>query len=282
MTVYRTLCAVADRQHPYRQRPHRAVQLAVRPEATAAASCCVSTTPTSARSRQEYADADPVRPALAGHSSRRHRVPVARASPTYAAAVERLQAAGVLYPCYETRGGTRAAGARCCCRGGCRRSTAARRSSCRPPRRAALEAAGRKPHWRFLLPNFDSDPFAPERTEVHWNDLVRGPETVDLASVSDPVLVREDGSYLYTLPSVVDDIELGISPCHPRRRPCHQHRRADRAVRSAGRRAAGLRPPQSADHDQRRGAVEAQRRAVDRQPCAKPASSRWRWRRSPC
>ena len=40
---------------------------------------------------------------------------------------------------------------------------------------------------------------------------MRGDETVDLASVSDPVLVREDGSYLYTLPSVADDIELGIS-----------------------------------------------------------------------
>ena len=40
---------------------------------------------------------------------------------------------------------------------------------------------------------------------------MRGAETVDLASVSDPVLVREDGSYLYTLPSVADDIELGIS-----------------------------------------------------------------------
>jgi len=40
---------------------------------------------------------------------------------------------------------------------------------------------------------------------------VRGEETVDLASLSDPVLVREDGTYLYTLPSVVDDIEMGVS-----------------------------------------------------------------------
>ena len=51
----------------------------------------------------------------------------------------------------------------------------------------------------------------PRRTDVHWNDLVRGEETVDLASLSDPVLVREDGTYLYTLPSVVDDIEMGIT-----------------------------------------------------------------------
>src|SRR5690606_33350196 len=43
------------------------------------------------------------------------------------------------------------------------------------------------------------------------DDIVRGPQTVDLASMSDPVLVREDGSFLYTLPSVVDDIDLGIT-----------------------------------------------------------------------
>jgi glutamyl-tRNA synthetase len=50
-----------------------------------------------------------------------------------------------------------------------------------------------------------------ERTEIRWNDLVRGEETVDLASLSDPVLVREDGTYLYTLPSVVDDIDMGVT-----------------------------------------------------------------------
>src|SRR5690606_8923530 len=74
-----------------------------------------------------------------------------------------------------------------------------------------FEADGRRPHWRFLLPNFASDPAETQRTEVHWNDLVRGEETVDLASLSDPVLVREDGTYLYTLPSVVDDIDMGIT-----------------------------------------------------------------------
>jgi glutamyl-tRNA synthetase len=46
---------------------------------------------------------------------------------------------------------------------------------------------------------------------VVWDDLVRGRQHVDAASLSDPVLVREDGTYLYTLPSVVDDIELGIT-----------------------------------------------------------------------
>ncbi len=161
------------------------------------------------RSRQEYADQIQkdlhwlgVHPDVIVHQSARFD--------TYAAAVERLKAAGVLYPCYEAPGELELR----------RKVLLSRRL---PPvygrealkltaeDRARLEAEGRKPHWRFLLPNFEGDPFAPHRTDIHWRDLVRGEETVDLASVSDPVLVREDGTYLYTLPSVVDDIELGIS-----------------------------------------------------------------------
>jgi glutamyl-tRNA synthetase len=67
--------------------------------------------------------------------------------------------------------------------------------------RARLEAEGRRPHWRFLL----------DHRSMEWPDLVRGPSHVDCASLSDPVLVRADGTYLYTLPSVVDDIDLGIT-----------------------------------------------------------------------
>ena len=67
--------------------------------------------------------------------------------------------------------------------------------------RAKLEAEGRKPHWRFKL----------DHTTVEWTDLIRGPQHIDTATLSDPVLIREDGSYLYTLPSVVDDIEFGIT-----------------------------------------------------------------------
>jgi glutamyl-tRNA synthetase len=67
--------------------------------------------------------------------------------------------------------------------------------------RAALDAQGRRPHWRFRL----------EASTVHWEDMVRGPSHIDCSSLSDPVLVREDGSYLYTLPSVVDDIDLHVS-----------------------------------------------------------------------
>ncbi|MQT11230.1 glutamate--tRNA ligase [Segnochrobactrum spirostomi] len=73
--------------------------------------------------------------------------------------------------------------------------------------RAALAAEGRRPHWRFLLPSGEG---GTSRT-VTWDDLVRGPQTVDLASLSDPVLVREDATFLYTLPSVVDDIDLGVT-----------------------------------------------------------------------
>ena len=128
----------------------------------------------------------------------------------YDAAVEKLKAAGVLYPCYETPEEL-----------DLRRKV--RRTRGLPPvygrealkltaaEVAEFEADGRRPHWRFLLPNFAGDPQEPQRTEIHWDDLVRGQETVDLASLSDPVLVREDGTYLYTLPSVVDDIDMGIT-----------------------------------------------------------------------
>jgi glutamyl-tRNA synthetase len=118
----------------------------------------------------------------------------------YDAARDRLIAAGRLYPAYETeeeleikRGRARLLG--------------------KPPiydraalaltdeQKRAYEAEGRKPHWRFRL---DGRP-------VEFNDLIKGPQTVNTASMSDPVLIRADGSYLYTLPSVVDDIDLAIT-----------------------------------------------------------------------
>jgi glutamyl-tRNA synthetase len=77
--------------------------------------------------------------------------------------------------------------------------------------KARLEAEGRAPHWRFLLPNFDLGPQEIRAAPVGWDDLVRGRQTVDLGSLSDPILVRADGSFPYTLPSVVDDVELGIT-----------------------------------------------------------------------
>ncbi len=68
--------------------------------------------------------------------------------------------------------------------------------------RAALEEAGVRPHWRFRL-----DHGAP----LEWDDLVRGPQHFDPATMSDPVVRRADGSWLYMLPSAIDDIDLGIS-----------------------------------------------------------------------
>ena len=50
-----------------------------------------------------------------------------------------------------------------------------------------------------------------DRVDVAWQDGIRGPSRIDCASLSDPVLVREDGSYLYTLPSVVDDGDLAVT-----------------------------------------------------------------------
>jgi glutamyl-tRNA synthetase len=118
----------------------------------------------------------------------------------YDAAAQTLIAKGLLYPCYETpdeldrrRKRQQALG----------RPPIYDRAALKltPDERAALEAAGRRPHWRFQL--------APD--VVRWTDLVRGESHIDCASLSDPVLRREDGTFLYTLPSVVDDVELAIT-----------------------------------------------------------------------
>jgi len=118
----------------------------------------------------------------------------------YEAAAARLKAMGLLYPAYETQAELD-------------RRRKLKQARGLPPiydraalalsadDRAKLEAEGRKPHWRFKL----------DHRVVAWHDGVRGPSHIDCASLSDPVLVREDGSFLYTLPSVVDDIELGVT-----------------------------------------------------------------------
>jgi glutamyl-tRNA synthetase len=119
---------------------------------------------------------------------------------SYDEAAARLEALGRLYPAYETAEELD-------------RRRKRQQALGRPPiydraalrlseaERAALEASGRTPHWRFRL----------EPTTVRWADMVRGESHIDCASLSDPVLRREDGSYLYTLPSVVDDIEFGVT-----------------------------------------------------------------------
>lgn len=118
----------------------------------------------------------------------------------YTAAAEQLKASGHLYPCYETAEELER-----------RKKIALSRGQ--PPvynraaleltddQRKALEAEGRRPHWRFKLSG----------GRAEWIDLVRGQQSIDTSSVSDPVLIREDGSFLYTMPSVVDDIDAKIT-----------------------------------------------------------------------
>ena len=118
----------------------------------------------------------------------------------YDSARDRLIASGRLYPCYETPQELEFRRKRLLAQG-------------RPPvydraalkltdaERARLEGEGSRPHWRFKL--------TPE--EVRWDDLVRGAQHIDEASQSDPVLVRADGTYLYSFTSVVDDIAFAIT-----------------------------------------------------------------------
>lgn len=67
---------------------------------------------------------------------------------------------------------------------------------------AQCEKEGRQGYWRFKL-NQDET--------VHWQDLVHGDISIPLNSISDPILVRPDGSYMYTFASVVDDADIGIT-----------------------------------------------------------------------
>ncbi len=119
----------------------------------------------------------------------------------YDEVVEKLKADGRLYPCYET--GQELDLKRKIQLGQGKPPVYDRAGlALSDTEIASFEAEGRKPHWRFKLA-------LPARVE--WDDLVKGHQSFDLAALSDPVLVREDGSYLYTLPSVVDDIDFAIT-----------------------------------------------------------------------
>ncbi|HHZ09763.1 MAG TPA: glutamate--tRNA ligase [Rhizobiales bacterium] len=195
-----------------------------------------------ARSTQEFANAIlydlhwlGIFPDVVEYQSKRFDV--------YDAALERLKAEGKVYACYETpeeldlkRKIRRTRGLPPVYGRDALKLTAAQK--------AAFEAEGRKPHWRFLLPNFGADPLEPQRTEVTWKDMMRGDETVDLASLSDPILRREDGSYLYTFPSVVDDIDFGIT--HVIRGDDHV---TNTGVQIALFRALGAEPPAFGHHN---------------------------------
>ena len=118
----------------------------------------------------------------------------------YAAAAERLKAAGRLYPCFESEEEL-----------SYKREQRLRRG--KPPiydramlsltaeQRARAEANGKRPYWRFKL--LDG--------AAAWNDLVLGRREVKLTAVSDPVLLRADGTPLYTFTSSVDDLADGVT-----------------------------------------------------------------------
>ncbi len=118
----------------------------------------------------------------------------------YAVKIEQLKASGRLYPCYETAEELELK----------RKSQLARKL---PPiydrealkltdeQKKAYEAQGRKPHWRFKM----------NHAPIKWNDEVRGPVHFEGGDMSDPVLIREDGSPLYHLCSVIDDIDYKIT-----------------------------------------------------------------------
>lgn len=119
----------------------------------------------------------------------------------YEARFAALVAAGRLYPCYETPEEL-----------DLRRKILLGRGlppiydraalSLTEAERAAFEAEGRRPHWRFRL---DHD------SAIEWDDAIRGPQRFDPAAISDPVVRRADGSWLYLLPSVIDDIDMGVT-----------------------------------------------------------------------
>ncbi len=118
----------------------------------------------------------------------------------YAQKIEKLKADGRLYPCYETPEELDLK----------RKSQLSRKL---PPiydrealnlsaeKIAAYEEQGRKPHWRFKL----------NHAPIEWNDLVRDAVKFNGGDLSDPVLIREDGSPLYHICSVIDDIDYEIT-----------------------------------------------------------------------
>jgi glutamyl-tRNA synthetase len=151
----------------------------------------------------------------------------------YDAAFERLRAEGRLYACFETEEELEFRR---------RRQLAAHQ----PPvydraalkltdaERAKLEAEGRKPYFRFKL----------ERKKIAWDDLVRGRIEIDTTSLSDPVARRADGTWLYSLTSVIDDIEMGVT---------HIIRGEDHLTNSAAQiemfESLGAEPPRFAHHN---------------------------------
>lgn len=106
----------------------------------------------------------------------------------------KLQAAGRVYPCYESPEEL-----------DIRRKILLSRGlppvyERKDPDAPAPE--GIAPHWRFKLDH---------EALIQWSDMVRGDQSFDPKTMSDPVVRRADGSWLYLLPSVIDDMAMGIT-----------------------------------------------------------------------
>ncbi len=152
------------------------------------------------RSREEYVEAIRADLAWLGLEPDGEERQSARLA-HYEAAFAALHAVGRVYPCYETAQEL-----------DLKRKIQLGRGL--PPiydrgalvlseaERAAKEAQGIAPHWRFKL---DHD------EPIVWDDGIRGTQKFDPATLSDPVIRRADGSWLYMLPSAVDDIEMGVT-----------------------------------------------------------------------
>ena len=151
----------------------------------------------------------------------------------YAECLKGLKERGLVYPCYETPDELD-------------RKRKLQQTRGLPPvyDRAALKltpeqldafkASGTQPHWRFKLSG----------TTANWHDGVRGDAHIETSSLSDPVLVRGDGTVLYTFASVVDDIDMGVT--HIIRGEDHV---ANTAVQLELFAALGAKPPQFAHHN---------------------------------
>lgn len=118
----------------------------------------------------------------------------------YAAAVSKLKNIGRLYACYETPEELEFKRRRQVSQGLPPLYDRGSLHLSDPEKQKYIEE-GRTPHWRFLI--------LPE--DVTWDDMVRGPLHFEGAKLSDPVLIREDGMPIYTLASVVDDYDMGIT-----------------------------------------------------------------------
>ena len=153
-----------------------------------------------ARSKEEYVEAIRADLQWLGLEWSREERQSARLE-RYQAAFDALLAAGRIYPAYETAQELEL-----------KRKVQLGRGL--PPiydraalaltseQRAAFEAEGIAPHWRFKLDH---------ESPITWEDGIRGEQKFDAAQLSDPVIRRADGSWLYMLPSSVDDIDMQVS-----------------------------------------------------------------------